>query len=117
MSAIFYRVIHLTGVILVFLSFGALIVRAGETGADTARRRAAATHGIGLLLIFISGFGMLSKLGLGFPPWAIVKIVIWLALGGMVVLLRKFPGKSNLWWLVVPLLGLLAAYLGVYKPG
>ncbi len=116
MSAVFYKVLHLAGVILTFLALGSLVVRAGETGSDSARRRAGITHGFALLLLFVSGFAMLGKLGLGLPAWALVKLVIWLALGGVVVLLRKLPEKAALWWWLLPALGVLAAYLGVYKP-
>ena len=53
-------------------------------------------HGIGLLLILLGGFGMQAKMkdvyqavyGSGFPTWLIIKIVIWLALGGGIVLAK-----------------------------
>lgn len=111
----FYKVLHLVGVILAFLSLGGLVA-AARSGHTESRRIAGATHGIALLLILVSGFGILAKLGLGFPPWVLIKALIWVALGGAIVLIRRRPQSATLWWWLLPLLGAAAAYLGIYKP-
>jgi FtsH-binding integral membrane protein len=115
MSYPFYKVLHLVGVIFAFLSLGALVV-AARSGHAESRRLAGITHGIALLVILVSGFGILAKLDLGFPAWVLIKIAIWALLGGVIVLIRRQPQSSTLWWWTIPLLGAVAAYLGVYKP-
>jgi hypothetical protein len=111
----FYKVLHLLGLILAFLSLGGLVV-AARSGHAESRRLAGITHGIALLLILVSGFGILAKLGLGFPPWVLVKVLIWIVLGGAIVLIRRRPQSAATWWWLLPLLGTVAAYLGIYKP-
>lgn len=115
MDPLFYKVLHILGVMVTFLSLGGLI-SAARSGDVESRRLAGMTHGFALLVVFISGFALLGKLDLGFPGWAIVKIVIWLVLGGILVAIRKQPKKTALWWTVVSLLGLAAAWLALYKP-
>lgn len=75
MSLSFYHLLHLLGLILVFIGFGALFT------PDS--RRAMKWHGIGLLISLISGFGMLAKLGIfkSMPTWVWAKIGLWLVLG------------------------------------
>lgn len=118
MSPQFYQVLHLLGVILLFFSLGGMVLRqfgGGSTG-DDGRKTAGMTHGIALIILLVSGFGLLAKLQLGMPHWVWVKLGLWLLLGAMVVLVRKLPWYSKLWWLLIPVLGLIAAYLGVFKP-
>jgi len=62
---------------MLFMGYGALIARS-LAGSDSApvRKLGSMTSGIGLLLILIAGFGMISKLGHSFTaPWLIVKMV------------------------------------------
>ena len=117
MDAIFYKLIHLIGVLMVFLAFGGLIGRSllGTEGVRL-KKLAGITCGIGLILILIGGFGLLGKLGYGFPGWAIVKLVIWIALGGLIAVAnRKQALALPLWWGVL-VLGVLAASLALWKP-
>jgi hypothetical protein len=113
----FYRVLHLAGVIFLFTSIGGALLasREGATGA-AARKLSGMTQGIALLIILVAGFGALAKLGLAMPGWAWAKLVIWLALGASPVLIRKRPDLAKVWWLVLPLLGVVAAALARYKP-
>ncbi len=115
MDALFYKVVHVVSVMVVFLSLGGLI-SAARSGDVESRRLAGMTHGLALLVAFISGFALLGKLALGFPAWVMVKIGIWLVLGGILVAIRKQPQKTALWWTAVSLLGLVAAWLALYKP-
>lgn len=111
MSLEFYRVVHFFGIFLVMAAIGA------ATGESVSRRAAAAGHGVGLLLVLVSGFGMLAKLGIGAPPaWAVVKIVIWLFLGGLLVLIRRDATVRRMAFVVAPVLGLLAAWSAAFKP-
>jgi hypothetical protein len=74
------------------------------------------THGVGLLLLVVAGFGMLARLGIYSPPgWVIGKIVIWLALGAFVALAYKKAQLAKKFWLAVPVLVLISAVLAIYK--
>ena len=75
-------------------------------------RLPAMIHGIGLLLILVSGFGMQAKLKLGFPVWMISKLVILLALGGSIALIKRKALPPVAIYFLVIFLGSIAAYLG-----
>ena len=118
-----FRFLHLLGIFLLFAALGGVIVRrlvAADAGTDApkdrASRLAGMTHGLALLLLLVTGFGMLGVLHLGFPVWAWCKLAIWLIFGGIVVAVRKSAAAARwLWWLL-PLLGLAAAWLALTKP-
>ena len=117
MSMYLYKIIHLSGVFMVFLSFGGLIVkRQMADSAGTWKTLTGLTNGVGLLLVLVGGLGLLVKLQLGFPGWALAKFVIWLIFAGLISLANRVPkaGKS-LWWGLI-LLGILAVYLCGMKP-
>lgn len=75
-------------------------------------------HGIGLLLILISGFGLISKkYGNQFQTWMYVKLAIWLALGGCIVLIKRKKVTGFAAWILLLSLGAAAAwtvYHGIY---
>lgn len=121
LSLALYKVLHIVGVVFLFTALGAMVYRsvAGDTH-EGGRKLAGMTHGIALLLVLITGFGALAQLGFGegggFPVWLIGKLVLWLLFGGVIVLIRKKPEWAKALWLLLPLLGGLAAYLAIYKP-
>ncbi len=115
MSPSLYKVLHILGVLLAFGALGGMILQA-MNGSREKSKLAGITHGIALLLILISGFGMLAKLSYGFPIWVILKIVIWLLIGGSIALIRRMPQHATIFWWAMPLLGAFAAYLAIYKP-
>lgn len=112
-----YRLLHLTGVIFLFVAVGGAILanREGTAGA-AARKLSGITQGVALLLILVAGFGALAKLGLGLPGWAWAKLVIWLILGASPAFIRRRPDLAKVWWWGLPLLGVVAAWLARYKP-
>ena len=119
MSYGFYKVVHVLGLLMLFSGLAGMIVHAG-TGGDRSRnplRRALASlHGGGLVLLLVSGFGILGEVGLGFPVWAMAKLGLWLAFGALVAIpYRKPEWNGALLWLL-PILGALAGYLAFYKP-
>jgi len=73
-------------------------------------------HGIALIVILISGFGMQATLHLGFPVWLILKIVIWLIFGGFIVLAKKSIISGFIAWFCIIALGLSAFYLAKTHP-
>lgn len=117
MSVEFYRLVHLSGLILTFAGLAGSwgVYASGGKPKGSIRAWVGVGHGLGLTLLLISGFGMLAKLGYlaNLPLWAIGKVVIWISLGGAIALLkRRLP-----WALpACVLLGIAAAYLCVYKP-
>lgn len=116
----FYKVLHLTSLFWMFASFGGLVVHVlngGTRDNNSARKLLAISHGVALLLVFVSGFGMHAKLQLaGFPLWFLAKIVLWLALGGLFVLPYRMPQASRGLFFALPVLGAAGAWLALYKP-
>lgn len=117
LSYTLYKVIHVFGILLVFTALGGFAARALGAGNERSRKLAGMTHGIGLLIVLISGFGLLAKLGVGFPLWVWLKLTIWLLIGGVIVLFRRKPELAPVLWVVLPMLGGVAAYLALAKPG
>lgn len=121
MSLAFYKVLHLFSAFLLFAALGGLTLaaRARRTDADAGRKIAAASHGIALVLLLVTGFGALARLAISspgaWPGWVWAKVVIWLALGAA-LMVRRFPGAAGLLWWLWPLLGGVAAWLALYKP-
>ena len=118
MSPLFYKVFHILGVLLAFVAMGGMIFRALDDSREPGpgRKLAGITHGVALLLILISGFGMLAKLGYGFPLWVWIKIFIWLLIGAAAALIRRLPQYATFFWFALPVLGAVAAYLALYRP-
>jgi hypothetical protein len=117
-----YRLIHIVGILFLFLALGGLALHAANGGtkeSNRARRLVTITHGVALFIILLGGFGMLARLGIGhtgFPAWVWAKFGIWVVLGAIVVLPYRFPTLARPLWLIVPFLGAVAAYLALFKP-
>jgi hypothetical protein len=116
-----YKLLHLIGIMMLFTAMGASFVHAFNGGLKSENRWRTVigiTHGVGLFFILLGGFGMLARLDITWPwdGWVFVKLIIWVAFGGMSVAIQKL-GRSGSWlWYVMLALGLIAAYLGLYKP-
>ena len=119
-----YKLIHLLGVFATLSSlFSMAILRlAGLEAKSWPRPLLSVVHGVGLFLILLGGFGMLARLGISwpFPAWIAAKITLWLILGGLLSLMKRAVFSSPKTWvliaLCVPLIGLLAAWIALYKP-
>lgn len=117
-----YKVVHLVGLFFLFLSLGGMCLHAmngGTKESNNSRKILAITHGVSLLVTLTGGFGLLARLGMAssFPIWLWPKLAIWLIMGGIVALIYRAPQLGKALWFIIPILGLIAAYLGVYKPG
>jgi hypothetical protein len=124
MDLLTYKILHIAGMAGVLMALGAACAAAiNGLGKEKNKARSliAMTHGISLLLIFIAGFGLLAKLGMGSPAtwglWVYAKLAIWLVMGGAIALLYKKPEFSKPVWIALPILVLIAGYLALYKPG
>lgn len=116
----FYKVLHMLGLMLLFFGFGGLLMAAYSRAElkKSARIMGFITHGFGLLLLLISGFGMSAKLGLmaGLPQWVQAKVGIWLLLGLSISLVKR---KGTIGWPIAILLwglGTSAAIIAINKP-
>ena len=116
-----YKLVHLIGIIMLFVSLGGVLLHALNDGtkADNRwRKQVGITHGVGLFLVLLGGFGMLARLSIGWPwpGWVLTKVVIWVVLGGFTAVIYKMGAQGKVLWYVVILLGALAAYLAIMKP-
>ena len=105
-----YKIIHLTGISLLALGVG------GMMAGGEKRKTFAMLQGLGLLVMLVSGFGLIAKLGGGFPHFAIVKLVLWCLIGALPVLFRKLKTPLPAAILISLILVGTMAYLGVVKP-
>jgi hypothetical protein len=115
-----YKNLHLIGVFMILTALGGVILQqmSAATREQTWRRPVAVTHGIGMVLVLVSGFGMLARLGIfwPWPRWIIGKIIIWLVFGVLIAVVGGAPTLAKpLWWITIAL-GAIAAYLALNKP-
>ena len=108
-----FSLLHVSSVMLLFTAFGAIIL----SNSDRHHKAAAILHGVSLLLLFISGFGMLGVLKMmGTHSFWIAKIVILILLGGALVVAKRRLLHPPAALAIVVGLGIAAAWLGIYKP-
>ena len=110
MDATIYKIIHLTGIAALALGTGGMMAGAAN------RKPFAICQGLGLVIMLVSGFGLLAKLQLGFPHFAIVKTVLWLVIGMLPMILRRLKLPLVVAMLIPVTLVAIMAWLGVMKP-
>ena len=129
MSYEFYKVLHILGILALLSALGAAGILATVGNPDgehkALRKTLMMIHGIALLVIFVAGFGMMARKGIGigaasdtgWPGWIFGKIGVWFVLGALAMFIKRKPdhGRHVLW--LAPLLGAVAAYLAVVHPG
>ena len=109
MSIIYVKILHLAGV---FTLLGYTFY-ACAAGLETKRRVLMVT-GIASLLVVLTGGAMLGAEHLGFPGWAIVKLVCWLgisAFGGLAYRKRVHAPVFMLLTLILAIIALLMVYV------
>jgi hypothetical protein len=124
MSYEFYKVLHLLALLFVFTTLGGLAMVSwlarGGTASDElkgARRLLAIINGIAILVVFVAGFGLMARTGVAmgaWPTWIYGKIGVWLLVAVCIVIVRKKGGLF--WYLLLPLIGAVGAWLAVTKP-
>jgi hypothetical protein len=111
MSITTYLILHLSSVIVLlgytFYAFAA--------PAET-RRRVLMITGIAALLVIVSGFGMLGRLHLGFPGWAIVKFVCLLGLASIAGIAYRRRAQADLFMMVAFVLAITAVAMVYVRP-
>lgn len=116
----FYKIMHFLGLMTLFFGLGGMLVAsfARVQLNKPARLMTFLTHGLGLMLLLVGGFGMMAKLGImgGMPGWLTGKLVIW-ALLGLVVSVIKRKGYIG-WPLAILIIGLgtTASIFAINKP-
>jgi hypothetical protein len=119
----FYVVVHVLGLALALVALGGLAVHSmngGDRETNQNRRLVAITHGIGMLMILVGGFGLLARIGAaqsGLPPWVYVKLALWLCLGAAMMVATRIPAAAKALFLGLPVLIALGAWTASAKPG
>lgn len=107
-----YRLLHVVGVLMVFLGLGGMF--ASEPGKGS--KLYGILHGVGLLVMLIAGVGFAHKSQLGWPNWMIAKIGIWVLIGALPVLVKRGVLPRGLGALLVLALGGTAYWLVQARP-
>lgn len=116
-----YKIVHILGLVTIWAALGGATLHAMNGGTrenNPSRKIVAATHGIGLFLMLLGGFGMLARLGLvsGFPGWVIAKLVLWGLVGALLAVPLRAPALAKPLWFAMPVLAALGAGFALYKP-
>jgi hypothetical protein len=119
-SILVYKNLHLIGVFMILVALGGVIAQQLQAASreQTWRRPGAITHGVGMVLVLVGGFGMLARLRIfwPWPGWIVGKIIIWLVLGVLIAVIGRAPTLAKpLWWITIALAA-MAAYLALNKP-
>ena len=117
-----YKIVHLVGIFLLFAALGALSALSAKGAlaeGGPARKLASAAHGTALILVLVGGMGsarpprdggQLADVGLAEDRPLVV-------MGAVIVAIRRAGSGARDPALPLPLLGALAAWLAIYKPG
>src|SRR4051812_24321772 len=107
-----YKVIHFAA-IFVFLSGASALLLANPSG-----KLWKAVTGVASLLILVTGFGLVARLGIhGMPGWVTGLVVIWLIISMLGhIVAKRFPRQGfAAYWATIGL-AVVAAYFAVCKP-
>lgn len=120
MSYTFYKVLHLSSLSFLLISTSAMFffLILGNKHVDNPKRKLVSIlHGITLVLVLVSGFGLLARLGLhNMPTWVIAKLLIWVYFGALPMFAKKFASKALAVWFSLGVFFSFAAYLAINKP-
>ena len=115
-----YKVIHIIGILFLFIGLSTIAILSftKQLGFAQGKMIGFATHGLGLFLMLLSGFGMAARLGLmaNLPGWLFGKIAVWVLLGLAISLVKRKPQWIFANLLLIVVLGGTAATLAIFKP-
>ena len=112
-----YKLIHVVGLMLLFLGIGGMLLVASSV-RERGITRNTILHALGLFAMLLGGFGMMARLGVHWPwpGWLIAKLGVWLIIGALPVLVRREVLPRGPAWLIAAALGALAGWLAISKP-
>jgi hypothetical protein len=110
-----YRLLHVVGVLLVFLGLGGVLATSAGDGGKSPKLFLV-SHGIGLLVMLVAGIGFVHKSKLEWQNWLFAKIACWVLIGAVPFLVRRGVLPRLLALVVVLGLGATAAWLARAKP-
>ncbi len=107
-----YRLIHVIGVLCLFIGLGGLLASEGKRGPFFA------LHGLGLVAMAVAGVGFLHKSGVSWPwpGWVLAKIGCWLLLALLPALVKRGIVSRPAAVLLVLAVGGAAVWLVQFKP-
>ena len=114
-----YKLIHIASILFLFTTVGGVALYAANGGtkaSNIGRRWVSVIHGLTLMFILVSGFGLVARLGTGFEPWVWAKVALWLVIGGIALMPLRKQALGLPFLVIMPLLGALAAFLAIFKP-
>ncbi len=111
MTIQFYQTLHVLSVlVLTAYTFFAFAGPAPET-----KKRVMIITGSAALLMIVSGFGMLGKMGVGFPWWAIVKLVCLIGVSALSGIAYRRPAARGMLSAIAIVLLTVAVYTVYHK--
>jgi hypothetical protein len=113
------KIIHLTGQALTFMGLsGVLASKAASSARFKQRWIFHTSHTVGWFLLLVTGFVMAYQLRATnpVPGWLKAKFVIWLLVGGAMILATRFSRFAGLVLIFFAALVLTAAWLAIDKP-
>lgn len=110
MSYEFYKVFHIVSVLVLFVALTGYLY--------SSKRSYAIGHGLALLFILVSGFGLAARMGLvrGLPTWVYIKLGVWFVLGAAFAIAKRKVLPAYVQVILWLSLGLIAVYAAVNKP-
>lgn len=119
MNYFYLKSFHLSSIVILFLSFGMILVSSIVPNfSGRARKIAYALHGVSWLCVLVSAVGLVHILGMhaNFPLWANIKFYIWIALIPLLLVMRKKPQWVSFTSTLLVTLAIVAIWLAVAKP-
>jgi hypothetical protein len=106
-----YLVLHLSSIIVLlgytFYAFAA---------PSETRKRVLMVTGVAALLVLVTGVGMLHRLRLGMPGWAIVKLVCWLGLSMIAGIAYRRRAQADTFMMIALVLAITAVAMVYVRP-
>jgi hypothetical protein len=113
----FYKILHFTGLIITFTSLAGYIFYLLGNKTGDKKKFFSILHGVGLIILLVSGFGLAARLGYmqQLPMWIYVKLAIWFLVGAALTVIKKQVLSPMGLYVMIVVLGVLAAVTAVTK--